>query len=311
MALLIGLLVFIVGFLGVLGVAVLMGAIKHPLDERLDRIQDFNPKKRQINKEINVIQKDEQKGMMATLGHHVAPEDEKQRSQSKKQLTMAGFYSDQAYYTFWGVKIILTLSLPVLTYFMCILNALSWKEAAIPSVLAVVIGLMLPDFFLWWRKRNRHEQIFCGLPDALDLLVVCIEAGLGLDAALQKVSEEFHLSNPVLSSELNLTCSSIRMGQPRHDALHDLGERTGVMDLKSLVAVLIQADRFGTSMAQTLRVHSDDMRTRRRQRAEELAAKTTVKLIFPLVFFIFPAIFVVLAGPAVLKIMDGFIKPTM
>ena len=116
------------------------------------------------------------------------------------------------------------------------------------------------------------------------------------------------MGNRVLSEELKLTCGVIRLGQPRQDALHDLGERTGVMDLKALVAVLIQAEKFGTSVGQALRVHADDMRTRRRQRAEELAAKTTVKLIFPLVLFIFPAIFVVLGGPAVIKIMEHFLN---
>ncbi len=311
MAVIIGVLVFIVGFLGVWGIAGLFGAIKHPLDTRLEQIQDVNPKKRQIQQELNVIQQEDQSGMMAALGHHVAPADEIKRSESKKRLTMAGYYSDQAYFTFWGVKIFLIITLPIITYSVCMFYPLLWMHTMFICVISVLIGMLIPEIFLWWRKRVRHEHIFCGLPDALDLLVVCIEAGLGLDSALQKVSEEFHMSNPTLSGELNLTCASVRMGQPRHEALRDLGERTGVLDLKSLVAVLIQADRFGTSLAQTLRVHSDDMRTRRRQRAEELAAKTTVKLIFPLVFFIFPAIFVVLAGPAIIKILDEFMKHPM
>ncbi|MBD3267537.1 hypothetical protein GF373_12790 [bacterium] len=159
--------------------------------------------------------------------------------------------------------------------------------------------------------QKRHKQIFHGLPDALDLLVVCLEAGLGLDAAMRKVSEEFHLTSPVLSEELNLTCNAVRLGQSRGEALHELGARTDHIDLKALVAVLNQADRFGTSMAQALRVHADDMRTRRKQRAEEMAAKTTVKLIFPLVMFIFPAIFVVLGGPAIIRIVKMFTENTL
>lgn len=176
------------------------------------------------------------------------------------------------------------------------------------GLLIVGAALFLPDLFLYLRWRWRQEQIFRGLPDALDLLVVCIESGLGLDAALQKVSQEFHLSNPVLSNEMKLTCGAIRLGQARSQALHELGDRNASADLKSLVCVLAQSERFGTSLAQALRVHSDDMRSRRRQRAEEMAAKTTVKLIFPLVRFIFPSIFVVLAGPAAIKIVETFMK---
>jgi tight adherence protein C len=142
------------------------------------------------------------------------------------------------------------------------------------------------------------------LPDSLDLLVVCVEAGLGLNQALVRVSEEIEHVSTVMSDELVLTNLEIRAGTPRDEALRNLGERTGLGDLKSLTAMLIQTDRFGTSVATALRVHSDTMRTKRRQRAEEAAAKTTIKLVFPLVLFIFPAMFVVILGPAVLHILE-------
>jgi len=143
-----------------------------------------------------------------------------------------------------------------------------------------------------------------GLPDALDLLVVSVEAGLGLDQAIQRVSQELAFAHPDLCDELRLINLELRAGKPRTEALHNLGERTGVDDIISLVAMLVQTDKFGTSVAQSLRVHSETVRTKRRQRAEEAAAKTGVKMVFPLVFCIFPAVWVVTIGPAILKFIE-------
>jgi tight adherence protein C len=151
---------------------------------------------------------------------------------------------------------------------------------------------------------KRQDNIFYGLPDALDLMVVCVEAGLGLDQAMRKVAEEMKKSYHVIAEEFGLCNLQIQMGRARNDVLHDLGLRTGVDDLKALAAILIQADKFGSSVAQALRVQSDSMRTKRSQIAEEKAAKTAVKLIFPLVLFIFPAIFVVLVGPAAITMIN-------
>jgi tight adherence protein C len=144
------------------------------------------------------------------------------------------------------------------------------------------------------------------LPDCLDLLVVCVEAGLALDQALMRVSEELRITHPDICEELDIVNAEVRMGRTRIEALHELGERTGVDDIKSLVAMLIQTDRFGTSIGQSLRVHSDDLRIKRRQRAEEMAAKATVKMVPALVFFIFPALFVVILGPAVISLVRHF-----
>ncbi len=150
---------------------------------------------------------------------------------------------------------------------------------------------------------NRKQAIFLALPDALDLMVVCVEAGLGLDQAMRKVAEEMKSTYRVLAEEFALSNFQLQMGRPRAEVLHDLGMRTGVADLRALAAVLIQADKFGSSVAQALRTQSDSMRIRRRQLAEEKAAKTAVKLIFPLVLFIFPGIFVVLVGPAAIMMV--------
>ena len=160
------------------------------------------------------------------------------------------------------------------------------------------VAFYIPEIVLWFFKKSRQDNIFFGLPDALDLMVVCVEAGLGLDQAMRKVSEEMKKTYAVIAEEFSLCNLQLQMGRARNDVLHELGARTGVDDLKALAAILIQADKFGSSVAQALRVQSDSMRTRRRQMAEEKAAKTAVKLIFPLVLFIFPAIFIVLVGPA-------------
>jgi tight adherence protein C len=163
-------------------------------------------------------------------------------------------------------------------------------------------GWIAPGFFVGRRAKSRQREIQRALPDALDLLVVCVEAGLGLNQALMRVSQEIRHVSALIGDELGLVNLEIRAGVPRPDALRNLGSRTGVAELRSLAAMLIQTDRFGTSIAQAMRVHADTLRTKRRQRAEEAAAKTTVKLVFPLVLFIFPAMFVVLLGPAVIQI---------
>ena len=160
------------------------------------------------------------------------------------------------------------------------------------------LGLFAPTMVLKFLGNRRKQQVFLGLPDALDLMVVCVEAGLGLDQAMRKVSEEMKKSYRVISEEFGMCNFHLQMGRARNQVLQDLGNRTGVDDLRALASILIQADKFGSSIATALRVQSDSMRVRRQQIAEEKAAKTAVKLIFPLVLFIFPGIFVVLVGPA-------------
>jgi tight adherence protein C len=173
---------------------------------------------------------------------------------------------------------------------------------------ALLAGIVLPEVFILWRVSARQHRMRKGLPDALDLLVICVEAGLGIDQALMRVSQELRLVHRDLSEELQLVNLEMRVGKTRIEALRELARRTGVDDIKALVAMLAQTERFGTSIAQSLRVYSDDLRVRRRQRAEEMAAKTTVKMVPPLVFFIFPALMVVIIGPAVLILLRQFIN---
>lgn len=181
----------------------------------------------------------------------------------------------------------------------------SWLFTLLTSIYCGAMGYVLPSLYLGQRIRGRQKEMQRALPDALDLLVVSVEAGLGLNQALVRVSEEIYRISPVLSEQLALVNLEIRAGTPREEALRNLADRTGLDDISSLVGMLIQTDRFGTSVAQALRVHADTMRTKRRQRAEEAAAKTTIKLIFPLVFCVFPAMFVVILGPAIIEILHA------
>ena len=192
------------------------------------------------------------------------------------------------------------------TGLMLLLSGFTQKTLMYVVILGGV-GFYLPQLGLWLMVSSRKKQIFLTLPDALDLLVVCVESGLGLDAALRKVTEEMKKHAKIICEELALANLQLQMGKSRRDVLHDLGVRTGVDDVRSLAAILIQADRFGSSIAQALRVQSDSMRTRRKQLAEEKAAKTAVQLIFPLVLFIFPGIFVVLVGPAAINIANNLL----
>jgi tight adherence protein C len=223
---------------------------------------------------------------------------------TKEKLNIAGFRSEGAPQVYLALK-----TLGLASGFFLGGGALAFTRGFDFDTLmyaALIAGVLfyVPDAVLWIIKKGRQDNIFFGLPDALDLMVVCVEAGLGLDQAMRKVAEEMKKSYKVISEEFALCNLQLQMGRARNEVLHDLGARTGVDDLKALAAILIQADKFGSSIAQALRVQSDSMRTRRRQMAEEKAAKTAVKLIFPLVIFIFPAIFVVLVGPAAITMIN-------
>ncbi len=182
------------------------------------------------------------------------------------------------------------------------LNGIGQKSIMISIAIAGVM-FYVPDALVWFIGKRRKESIFLGLPDALDLMVVCVEAGLGLDQAMRKVAEEMRKSYRTIAEEFALCNLQLQMGRARHQVLQELGQRSGVEDLQQLASILVQADKFGSSIATALRVQSDSMRTRRSQIAEEKAAKTAVKLIFPLVMFIFPGIFVVLVGPAAITMI--------
>jgi tight adherence protein C len=230
------------------------------------------------------------------------PKSEFEANKLRQKLAHAGFRNETAVTIFLGLKFGGLLLGGFLGGGMLLFKGLN-QQTIMTTVGCAGVMFYLPEIIVWFLARKRKEAIFLALPDALDLMVVCVEAGLGLDQAMRKVSEEMKKSHRVIAEEFGLCNLQLQMGRSRNQVLQDLGNRTGVDDLRSLASILIQADKFGSSIAQALRVQSDSMRTRRRQIAEEKAAKTAVKLIFPLVLFIFPGIFVVLVGPAAITMI--------
>jgi tight adherence protein C len=232
----------------------------------------------------------------------IVPTSTKDISRTSFLMIRAGYRKSESIVAFQGAKLIFPIVLVGLVYF----TGFYKLNSILILALAFLIGYLLPDFWLTSRIRKRQAKIIAGMPDALDLLTVCVEAGLGLDQGIYRVSQEIQITCPELSEELKLMNMEARFGKGRADALRDLGTRTGVDDIKTAVAMLIQTDRFGTDLAKSLRVHSETMRMKRRQRAEEKANKASVKMVPVLVFFIFPAMFVVILGPAVIQLIRTF-----
>jgi tight adherence protein C len=222
----------------------------------------------------------------------------------QKQLMQAGFRGENAVVIYRALQMVSLVTFPAAVAFACALMGRSVSNAMIFILFAFVIGFFLPRFLLARMIKGRQQRVRWGLADALDLMVVSIEAGLGLNAAMMRVSEELKTVHPDISGEFELANLEIRVGRDRDEALRNLAERTGVDDLRSLVAMLIQADRFGTSIARAVRVFSDSLRTKRRQRAEQAAQKAAVKLLFPLACFLFPTLFIAILGPAALNLID-------
>lgn len=243
-------------------------------------------------------------GVIEALGNR-AEQGYQNVSALRLRLIQAGYPNPSAVPLYLGSRIFLPAVLGLGSMFLMFASGNGVVVSSLVTVWAVGFGYIAPTFHVSMRRTKRMKEMQKALPDALDMMVVCVEAGLGLNQALVRVSEEIERISRILSEQLALVNLEIRAGTPREEALRNLGERTGLDDLKSLVAMLIQTDRFGTSIATALRVQSDTLRTKRRQRAEEAAAKTTIKLVFPLVLFIFPAMFVVILGPALIQIMQA------
>jgi tight adherence protein C len=271
-----------------------------PVTERLGRL--WQPPGAKQEGSFREKQKEKVQRVLTDVGKLV-PGSSKQVSHTHRLMMRAGYRRPEAVMAMRGCKLLLPVGLLSFVYF----TGFYKQNPFFILGMAMLGGYLLPEFWLSRQVAKRQHIIRLALPDALDLLVICVEAGLGLDQSLMRVSQELRVAHPELSDELDLVTAEIRVGKSRIEALRELANRTGVDDIKSLVAMLIQTDRFGTSVAQSLRIHSEDLRTKRRQRAEEMAAKTTVKMVPPLVFFIFPALFVVILGPAVIILYRQFV----
>lgn len=233
----------------------------------------------------------------------------RERGKIERLLGYAGFRRESAVSLFYALKTGLALAMLLATLAVSpLLPTLSSTGLAVLALAATFVGLTLPNTVLAHLAERRQKRLRDGFPDALDLLVVCVESGLGLTAALQRVAEELHFSHPELAMELQTVTAEMRAGVERETALRALASRTGLEDVRGLVSLLVQTLRFGTSIGDTLRVYSEEFRDKRMQRAEELAAKIGTKLIFPLVFCLFPSFFTVAIGPAVIRIIEVFNK---
>ncbi len=244
----------------------------------------------------------------AKLSGPMTPKNAVAVGKLRLRLLNAGFRGERAVAVYLGLKATLVLTMLAIAVPLC-LSRFGLSRAGLTwVVLAGGLGMFVPSMVLGNLIKKRAMAIFLAMPDALDLMVVCVEAGLGLDSAMRRVTTELTEACPVICEEFAISNFQVQMGRPRRDVLRDLGVRTGVDDVRALAAVVIQAERFGSSVGSALRVLSDSMRVRRRQYAEEKAAKTAVKIMIPLILFIFPGIFVVLVGPAALQIAQTMIK---
>jgi tight adherence protein C len=305
---LIPLAVFLAFSLGAWAVLGLLAERKSSAEDRLQRLLDprtivINQAKRQEAVQAKLT------AAANKLGQSLRPSDVQELGKIRIKLMNAGFRHEQAIAVYFGVKLIGLFIGLAGAFPPCFLHYGMIHTTYVITAFAAAVGFYLPDFFVGKRMKSRGMSIFLGLPDALDLMVVCVEAGLGLDAAMRRITSELAESCPIICEEFAMANFQLQMGRPRKTVLRDLGIRTGVDDVRSLTAVIIQAEKFGSSIAAALRVQSDAMRLRRRQMAEERAAQTSVKIMIPLILFIFPGVFVVLVGPAVLRMMATFGSP--
>ncbi|MGA0073500.1 MAG: type II secretion system F family protein [Steroidobacteraceae bacterium] len=294
---LVGLAVFVFGY----SLSLILEGFSDPLKKRVTRLaaQHVDSAAKRRAERVSKVLK--------PLADYVLPKQEWEKSQTQRRLVHAGYRSSQALTVFYASRVFLLVLLPLV-----VVVASRWvpewsnREMVIYAAVAGAIGLFLPSYILDRMVQKRQRAIRVGFPDALDLLVVCVESGLGLAQAIQRVARELEVSHRELAEELALVSVETRAGVERADALRNFAERTGLEDIRGLVALLVQTMRFGTSVADALRVYSEEFRDKRMQAAEELAAKVGTKMIFPLVVCLFPSFFLVAIGPAVLRMIDGF-----
>ena len=284
-----------------LGSAALAMNYVNPVRRRVDELSGKPGKRKWSNWLVTVA------GAIGPIGAFVLPQDELERHEMMVKLHRAGYRTATSMQAFYLIKAVLLLLCP-----LAVIVASRWMPEAssgnilLFAVIGAGVGLLVPNIILEKLLEKRSRAISNGFPDALDLLVVCVESGLGLASALQRVADELGVSHPELAHELATVNSEIRVGVQREQALKNLADRTGLEDIRGLVGLLVQTMRFGTGVADALRVYSEEFRDKRTQKAEEQAAKMSTKLIFPLVLCMFPVFFIVAIGPAVIRIIDAF-----
>ena len=307
MIIIIAISTFVCISLGMLGVYWLLYKPQSAATERLRRLGGQDGGVAQTGP--SVIMPDDRPGVeiaqrIASPLNKLLPPSAVEAKKLQKQLMHAGFRSHEAPIIYRALQLISMAGFPLAVAGVCAVLARPLQSALIYIILAFVAGFFLPRYFLRRITKNRQRDLRWGLADALDLMVISVEAGLGLNAAMMKVSTELRDVHSAIATEFELANLEIRVGRERDEALRNLAERTGVDDLRSLVAMLIQTDKFGTSIAKGLRVFSDSLRTKRRQRAEQEAQKAAVKLLLPLALFLFPTLFIAILGPAALNLYD-------
>ena len=274
---------------------------------RLDQIQHVGDQHDTVARRRRQVRSERLLKVLQTLGQQVGG-GRKDATAVRQFLIQAGFSDPRAVSIYWASRVSLAAGLPILALFGLPVLGVGTNQVMLAVAYFGALGWIGPTFYVRRRLKARQKQVQLALPDMLDMLVVCVEAGLGLNQALVRVADEIEHVSTVMAEQLSLVNLEMRAGTPREEALKNFADRTGLADIKSLVSMMIQTDRFGTSVADALRVHSETMRTKRRQRAEEAAAKTTIKLVFPLVLLVFPAMFVVVIGPSALAIYRTFSK---
>jgi tight adherence protein C len=302
---------FTAGCVVLLTVSIILLAPRRPaaVGKRLDELRALGGRD-EIERRRREANAERLKNVLSILGGRVEG-GRSDASAIRQFLVQAGYTDESAVPIYWAARIIT----PALLLIVALVVGKTIHAAPAKMLLGILwaigLGWIAPTFVVRSRLKKRQKEVQLAMPDMLDLLVVCVEAGLGLNQALTRVADEIHHVSPVTSEQLTLVNLEMRAGTPREDALKHLAERTGLPDMKSLVAMLVQTDRFGTSVADALRIQADTLRTKRRQRAEEAAAKTTIKLVFPLVLCIFPAMFVVVLAPSVIAIMRELEKVSL
>jgi len=293
----------VASFLFIAGILFLGSSLTNPLRRRLNRLMLAG----HVDENLHLRRQEKLSRALSPAEKYILPKSEKERSAVETKLVHAGLRDPNALTTYYAVKTLLSICLPLLALIATrFYPELSAVQIVFFIMLAAGIGVVIPNIYLEHKVNERQRRLRIAFPDALDLLVVCVESGLGLVSAIQRVSRDLDVSHPELAEELSLVNTETRLGVPRVDALRNLADRTGLEEIHSLVVLLDQSARFGTSVAEALRVYSEEFRDRRMQAAEESAAKISTKLIFPLVCCLWPGFFVIAVGPAVMRVIEAF-----